>query len=84
VEETNLALMPDDLAQLCKRARRVRAEAQQLSADYHFIISWYQMRPGSSTRLDRLLDDDPCTAPISPRPPSTPHVVSRIRAGRFR
>jgi hypothetical protein len=84
VEETDPALMPDDLAQLCKRARRVRAEAQQLSADYHFIISWYQMRRGSSARLDRLLDYDPCTAPTSPRPPSTTQVLPRIRAGRFR
>ena len=49
--------MPADVAALCERARRVRDEAQRLSSDYHFIFSWYQMRPSSGVRPSPLLDE---------------------------
>ena len=49
--------MAADVAALCERARRARAEAQRLSSDYHFILSWYRMRPGSKVRPSPLLDE---------------------------
>jgi len=49
--------MPADVAALCERARRVRDEAQRLSSDYDFILSWYRMRPRSGVRPSRLLDE---------------------------
>jgi hypothetical protein len=47
----------DDVAELLERARRARDEAQRLSSDYRFIVSWYVMRPRfavpPSSKLDR-------------------------------
>jgi len=48
---------PADLAALCERARRARNEAQQLSSDYYFILSWQRMRPRSGLRPSPLLDE---------------------------
>jgi len=46
-----------DVAVLCERARRARDEAQRLSSDYQFILSWHRMRPGSGVRPSPLLDE---------------------------
>ncbi len=48
---------PADVAVLCERARRARDEAQRLSSDYYFILSWYRMRPSSEVRPSPLLDE---------------------------
>jgi hypothetical protein len=49
--------MPEDVDALCERARRARDEAQRLSSDYRFILSWYRMRPSSGVRPSSLLDE---------------------------
>jgi hypothetical protein len=58
VKETAPTLVRgDDVTELLERARRARDEAQRLSSDYRFIVSWYVMRPRfavpPSSKLDR-------------------------------
>jgi hypothetical protein len=48
---------PAEVAALFERARRARDEAQRLSSDYRFILSWYRMRPSSGVRSSPLLDE---------------------------
>jgi len=48
---------PPDLTVLCERAQRVRAEAERLSSDYHFIVAWYRMRPRAAVRPCSMLDE---------------------------
>jgi len=45
-----------DLAELFERARLAREEAQRLSTDYRFLISWRQMRPRFTVRPVPMLD----------------------------
>jgi hypothetical protein len=45
MKETASTLVRGDVAELLERARRARDEAQRLRNDYHFIVSWYRMRP---------------------------------------
>jgi hypothetical protein len=57
VKETSANLMFIDLVQLFERARRARKEAQRLSDDQRFIISWLAMRPRSTVRPSPMLDE---------------------------
>ena len=47
-----------DLTKLFERARRACAEAEKLSEDYRFIISWRQMRPRGRVRQSSMLDGE--------------------------
>jgi hypothetical protein len=47
-----------DLSELLERARRAREEAQRLSTDYRFLISWRQMRPRFTIRPVPMLDGE--------------------------
>jgi len=47
-----------DLAELFERARLARVEAQRLSTDYRFLISWQRMRPRFTVRPAPMLDGE--------------------------
>ena len=56
MKETSPMLVRADLSELLERARRAREEAQRLSTDYRFLISWRQMRPRFTVRPVPMLD----------------------------
>ena len=56
MKETAEMLVHTDLAELFERARLAREEAQRLSTDYRFLISWWQMRPRFTVRPVPMLD----------------------------
>jgi hypothetical protein len=58
VKEADLALLRRDVTELLERARQACEEAQRLSSDYRFIISWRRMRPRFTVRPAFLLDGE--------------------------
>jgi len=50
--------MRRDVAELLERARRACEEAQRLSDDYRFIVSWHRMRPRFASRPAAMLDGE--------------------------
>jgi hypothetical protein len=57
MKETSAAF-GSDLAALLERARRACEEAQQLSSDYRFIMTWFRMQPRFSARSTPMLDGE--------------------------
>ena len=58
MKETNPVFVRGDVAELLERARRACADAEKLSEDYRFIISWRQMRPRGRVRPSSMLDGE--------------------------
>ena len=58
MKETAPMAVHTDVAELLERARRARDEAQRLSSEYKFIVSWYQMRPRFAMRPAAMLDGE--------------------------
>ena len=58
VKETAEMPVHTDLAELFERARLAREEAQRLSTDYRFLISWQRMRPRFTVRPAPMLDGE--------------------------
>ena len=56
MKETSPMSVRADLSELLERARRAREEAQRLSTDYRFLISWQRMRPRFTVRPVPMLD----------------------------
>jgi hypothetical protein len=58
MKETPGTLVPGSVAELLERALRAREEAQRLSSEYEFIVSWYRMRPRFAARPSSMLDGE--------------------------
>ena len=58
MKESISPLIRRDVAELLERARRACEEAQRLSDDQRFIVSWHRMRPRFVSRPAAMLDGE--------------------------
>ena len=56
VKDSAVPSTPDDVKELCQRARSACEEARRLADDYRFIISWRRMQPRYRVRPFPMMD----------------------------